>query len=261
MSKYVEEVLDLAIPSRDTYAKACAPRDENSGPALRKFGLFESQKASEYAQDPQSHSAQVTPVTGKALGTPESRFGNDLTATQYIIQCTCGWRSGICESINEAFDDQFQKHLVDGKAPPSAIPAESIYVDEADAHLVASYCQTVDGVRYHAPAIDIDIPVRVRESSPGKSHLFIDKQMTEEEYFELLDAFVKVGLVEPGYVEASKRRHATYLRLPDLSKQEPPHVTLERRKAVLEDPSKALRDALEGLSHEQRRPPVPVDLF
>lgn len=246
--KYIEEVLDLAIPHRDTYAKACAPRDGQTQPAMRKFSMFESQKAHEYAQDPQSHTAQVTPVVAG-------------DGTRYVIQCTCGWRSGICESINEAFDDQYQRHLTDKKAPTSAIPPESIYVDESDAHLVASYCQTVEGVRYHAPAIDIDFSVQARESSPGKSHLFIDKQMTEAEYFELLDVLVKVGLVEPGYVEASKRRHASYIRLPDLSKQEAPHITLERRKAVLEDPSKALRDALEGLSHEERRPPAPVDLF
>lgn len=69
-------------------------------------------------------------------------------------------------------------------------------------------------LRMHAPAIDIDgIEVHVVPSSTtGNYHLFIDKAMPAEHYFELLDVLAKVGIVEPGYVNASRTRGYSSLR-------------------------------------------------
>jgi len=67
----------------------------------------------------------------------------------------------------------------------------------------------------HAPAIDIDLPIHVMPSrTPGHSHLYIDHELTWEQYLSLLRAFVDVGLVEAGYYEAAKVRGTTLLRVP-----------------------------------------------
>jgi hypothetical protein len=73
---------------------------------------------------------------------------------------------------------------------------------------------------YHTVMIDIDHPVRVLPSSTaGHYHLYIDKPVGEIEYFRLLDALAEAGLVEQGYVAASKVRGSTHLRLPWVRKE------------------------------------------
>lgn len=67
----------------------------------------------------------------------------------------------------------------------------------------------------HRPTIDIDVPAYVLPSSTlGHSHLYIEHEMTWDQYTELLDVMVKVGLVEEGYMKVSLRRKRTDLRLP-----------------------------------------------
>ena len=73
----------------------------------------------------------------------------------------------------------------------------------------------------HKPVIDIDVPIRVVPSStPGHSHLYVDVEMTWEEYAALLKALEVAGLVETGYVLASLDREATHVRLPWVKKKE-----------------------------------------
>lgn len=72
----------------------------------------------------------------------------------------------------------------------------------------------------HKPVLDIDLPVKVLESStPGHHHLFIDKRMTWEQYKKLLDVLAEVGIIEEGYSRVSQgsRRH-TAVRLPWVKK-------------------------------------------
>lgn len=61
----------------------------------------------------------------------------------------------------------------------------------------------------------------VESSTPGHGHLYMDVILWWDEYEALLEAFAWAGLVEPGYVGASKRREATHLRLPWVRKAEP----------------------------------------
>lgn len=71
----------------------------------------------------------------------------------------------------------------------------------------------------HKPVIDFDVPIRVVQSStPGHSHLYIDVEMTWEEYENLLKALGKAGLVEEGYIHASIAREGTHVRLPWVKK-------------------------------------------
>lgn len=74
---------------------------------------------------------------------------------------------------------------------------------------------------YHRPVIDIDMPVRLVESSPGKHHLMIDRVLAWDEYEKLLDALVEAGIVEPGYVNAAKHRGFTAVRVPWFKKGDP----------------------------------------
>lgn len=71
----------------------------------------------------------------------------------------------------------------------------------------------------HYPVIDIDLPIYALPSTtPGHSHLYIGKQVTTDQLFQLLDVMAEIGLVEPGYVEASRERGFTAVRLPWIPK-------------------------------------------
>lgn len=71
----------------------------------------------------------------------------------------------------------------------------------------------------HRPVLDIDLPVAVIPSStPGHSHLYLDKEMPWDTYQELLRALEAAGIVEPGYVSASIERQYTSVRLPWIRK-------------------------------------------
>lgn len=71
----------------------------------------------------------------------------------------------------------------------------------------------------HRPVIDIDHRVTVIESSTvGHSHFYVDLMMPWEDLVKLLEVMAEIGLVEPGYVNASKARGYTAVRLPWISK-------------------------------------------
>lgn len=56
-------------------------------------------------------------------------------------------------------------------------------------------------------------PFRVVDSSTaGHSHLYIDREMSWPQYENLLEVMATVGLVENGYLEASKARGQSFLR-------------------------------------------------
>lgn len=77
-----------------------------------------------------------------------------------------------------------------------------------------------DGSGMHAPALDIDWPCQLIESStPGHFHLYIDKPLTWAHYVKLLTVMAEVGLLEEGYVGASLRDGATILRRPGVKKE------------------------------------------
>lgn len=88
---------------------------------------------------------------------------------------------------------------------------------KVDANLISSKC--FDGA--HRPVLDLDIPVRlVPSSTPGNSHLYIDKPMSWETYSKLLQALQDAGILEVGYAQAAIRRGASFLRPPGVKKPE-----------------------------------------
>lgn len=77
------------------------------------------------------------------------------------------------------------------------------------------------GGRRHIIAIDIDHPaILVDSSTPGHHHLYVDIPggIPEGAYVEWLEACVKIGLVQPLYVEATRTRGHSDLRLPWVAK-------------------------------------------
>lgn len=88
--------------------------------------------------------------------------------------------------------------------------------DPTDANLISSECD--DGG--HMPLIDIDdIPVRVVPSStPGCSHLYIDKKMGWRQYEKLLEALTDAGVVEREYFQMCKDLRASFVRTPESAK-------------------------------------------
>lgn len=79
-----------------------------------------------------------------------------------------------------------------------------VFVDEPIhpdyANLVSSKCESGK----HAPVIDIDVPISVYPSSQlGHNHLYIDKEITWNQYTRLLKALASAGIIEDGYLKAS----------------------------------------------------------
>jgi hypothetical protein len=74
--------------------------------------------------------------------------------------------------------------------------------------------------KMHAVLLDLDVPAYLVPSTrPGHSHLYVDVQVTEERYFNLLDALAECGVIERGYANASKKKGGTFLRLPWIKKE------------------------------------------
>jgi hypothetical protein len=101
-----------------------------------------------------------------------------------------------------------------------------VETDMHDANCVSSAIQE-DGVpeheRRHIVAVDVDHKVvSLSSGTEGHHHLYIDVPMTWEKYEALLVAMVDCGIVEPGYLEASRIRRATFLRVPWIPKDAEP---------------------------------------
>lgn len=102
-------------------------------------------------------------------------------------------------------------HTSYGDAEQRITPA----MNREEANLVSSEV----GGGMHMPAIDIDLPCKLIESStPGHYHLYIDKELTWRQYEALLKIMVNVGIVEEGFLKMARKRKATYLRLPEKPK-------------------------------------------
>ena len=72
----------------------------------------------------------------------------------------------------------------------------------------------------HALFLDIDLPHEyIPSSTPGHGHLAIDAKLTHDQWEKLMDALGDAGVIEEGYVNASKFRGYAALRLPWVKKE------------------------------------------
>lgn len=115
----------------------------------------------------------------------------------------------------------YKAHLIgSSEDSPEACIEDDLPVEPTDEHpanLVSSLC--TDGL--HRPAIDIDVPcVQIPSSTPGHCHLYFPTvSMSADVYFDLLDTLADVGIVGPGFARHSRRRGASWLRLPGVKKE------------------------------------------
>lgn len=79
-----------------------------------------------------------------------------------------------------------------------------------DANVISSHVVNKPGV--HAPVLDIDLPCHLTESeTPGHYHLYINVEMSWDQYSSLLAKLAEVGICQPGYVGAALDRGATFV--------------------------------------------------
>jgi hypothetical protein len=119
--------------------------------------------------------------------------------------------------------------------------------DLEEANIITSEIALRDGSR-HKVLLDIDMPVKILPSSTeGHFHLFIDKELGTKEYFKLIKAFVKAGIVEEGYLSASAERGYTAVRVPWVPKLIARCVGCDRVPDEIDEYIEAAKD--EGLRH------------
>ena len=104
-----------------------------------------------------------------------------------------------------------------GNSPLTGSSSKAVLTDLTAAPLSESnlVCSDLRAERLHRPILDLDMDAMLIESStPGHHHLYIDKPMTWDDYQKLLDVLEEVGILEPGYVQVSKKRKRTQVRTP-----------------------------------------------
>jgi hypothetical protein len=80
--------------------------------------------------------------------------------------------------------------------------------------------QQAAGYERHYLMIDLDVQsYLVPSTTPGHSHLYIDREIPWRDLEQLLRALAACGIIEPGYANASIERKSTTLRLPWIKKE------------------------------------------
>lgn len=94
-----------------------------------------------------------------------------------------------------------------------------VLTTEEDANLVGSLLENGN----HAPVIDLDIPAQlIASSTPGHGHLYIDHELTWEQYKRLLLVLAEIGIIEYGYYHASIQKGMSHVRKPGVMKEDLP---------------------------------------
>jgi hypothetical protein len=124
---------------------------------------------------------------------------------------------------------EFYEPKLDPKADPYLVADRAAYNASVPLETVADEANLIGSIvegdlgeygGLHMPVFDVDgISVRVVPSAtPGNCHVYIDKAVEWSWYKRLLFAFADAGIVERGYVEASIRQGATFVRKPGVAK-------------------------------------------
>lgn len=154
-----------------------------------------------------------------------ARIATDVAETLKSIasRSTVGVFSRVCRKVD--FTAEYS-----GKTENRPV------VPVRDATVITSQSAYSDVLHY--PVIDLDLPARlIPSSTPGHYHLYLDTPVDWGKFVAVLDAMVDAGLVEGGYVEASKERGHTCVRLPWVGK-------LDAQRSALEGAHDALEEAL-----------------
>ena len=104
-------------------------------------------------------------------------------------------------------------------------PYKDFEVEYAQGNLISSALNPkFANITLHAPIFDIDVPhTYVPSSTPGHGHLYINQETTWEDYLRILEAMSDAGLIESGWVSASRTRGYACLRAPGVTKDDLPN--------------------------------------
>lgn len=109
---------------------------------------------------------------------------------------------------------KFQASIQD-EANAAASPRES---NPDDANLISSEVRP----DVHMPVIDCDFGIQaVASTTPGHYHLYVDQELTWDQYKALLDGFFKAGLIQQGWYRNAMNDKRSYVRLPHVRKPNP----------------------------------------
>lgn len=74
----------------------------------------------------------------------------------------------------------------------------------------------------HRPIFDLDglNATLVPSSTPGNSHLYLDKEVPFDKFLKVLEAMAEAGLVQWGFYRLTKLRGAAFARKPGVKKGE-----------------------------------------
>lgn len=76
---------------------------------------------------------------------------------------------------------------------------------------------------YHLPVLDLDVEhLYYPSTTPGHGALLLNVILTDVDHSRLLDLLEELGIIQPGFVEASRQRGYAALRTPWTDKVQPP---------------------------------------
>ncbi len=118
-------------------------------------------------------------------------------------------------------DEPFWKSLLKYRAYKDRRLARS----EEDANLISSHTDILE--KTHLPVIDLDMPHRYVETSPGHAHLYLETETKRWRMIILLIGLYLTGNIEKGFFYWSLRRGGTFVRPEGVKKETPQKITTE----------------------------------
>ena len=93
--------------------------------------------------------------------------------------------------------------------------------DLGEVNIVGSLINDESGPARHAIVLDLDVPAYlVPSSTPGHSHLYIDVEIEEQDYWDLIHRLADLGVVEQGWYYSGLNKGYTAVRLPWIKKKQ-----------------------------------------
>jgi hypothetical protein len=128
---------------------------------------------------------------------------------------------GYGNAENEGTTRRFFKADLEKETPDYRNPPREA-VQEKDGNLVGSLVRGKLGnaSSIHMPVLDIDFPAElIPSSTPGHFHLYLNKEITWNSYYQLLSSLSDAGIIEEGYMRAAHHHGGTFVRKPGIYKE------------------------------------------
>ena len=146
----------------------------------------------------------------------ENGFINQGEITPGLKYIPAGERSYTCGYANRTkwhgfkldyvADEPFWKSLLKYRAYKDRRLARS----DDDTNLISSHTDILE--KTHLPVIDLDMPHRYVETSPGHAHLYLETETKRWRMIVLLIGLYLTGNIEKGFFYWSLRRGGTFVR-------------------------------------------------